>query len=54
MGLYDELKRLIGMGTDPLDDEDEDTYVCLRCGEVFLRNRRECSVCGAGFVAEEE
>jgi len=54
MAITDELKRLLGIGTSPLEEEQKEQYVCLRCGEEYPRDRRECSVCSAMFVVERK
>lgn len=43
------VKRVLGLG-----DDDEPTYICIRCGGTFERDYRECPECGKPYVARDE
>ena len=51
MSLRSWVARLLG-----LDDGDDEgpTYVCVRCGETFDRDYRDCPECGKPYVARDE
>ncbi|WP_436912227.1 hypothetical protein [Halosimplex marinum] len=43
------LRRLLGRS-----DTDETTYRCIRCGDEFESDYRDCPTCGQPYVTELE
>jgi rubrerythrin len=50
MKMTDVVRRLLGRG----DDEQDELYRCIHCGDEFERNYQECPSCGRPYVVELE
>lgn len=48
MTVVDLVRRLLGRGGDT------ETYRCIRCGDEFDRNHRDCPTCDHPYVSQVE